>query len=440
MAPHNGSVPQIPGVKAESELAHSFRREVATLLGRKSLGFPGAQPVSFARRHLAELQCQDYYVCEKSDGIRCLMYFAAEGGREIHYLIDRKNEYYYVADLHFPVPHDDTYQNFHIDTVIDGELVNDRQADGSLQLRYLVFDCLMLDGNSLMQRTLDKRLAYFRDKVYNPYKALYARFPEELAYLPFIVEFKRMEFSYGIEMMFRDILPNLPHGNDGLIFTARNTPYRFGTDDHILKWKPETENSVDFRLTLDFPLREPDEIDEADGITDPWPDWDAHPTFVLSVSYGDGVYRPYATMHVTTPEWEDLKALDKPLQETIVECVQDDRRRWRFLRFRDDKRDANHISTVESVLESIEDRVGQRDLLGAAKGIRDAWKRRQREEEERGRKEADERRRAIEEERRKGRGEERGRRDGEHSWGGEEELGSNGNGGGNGVERKTMPE
>ena len=34
-----------------------------------------------------------YYVCEKSDGIRCLMYFAeGDGGQEIHYLV-------------FPPPH-----------------------------------------------------------------------------------------------------------------------------------------------------------------------------------------------------------------------------------------------------------------------------------------------------------------------------------------------
>ncbi|KAI9886508.1 MAG: hypothetical protein M1823_001688 [Watsoniomyces obsoletus] len=376
-----GSVPEIPGIKAERHLADHFRKEVAQLLGRRGLGFPGAQPVSFARRHIAELQSQDYYVCEKSDGIRCLMYFTEnEDGEEIHYLIDRKNDYYYVKGLHFPVPNDDSFQNFHIGTIIDGELVNDRLPNGGMQLRYLVFDCLILDDNSLMHRTLDKRLAYFRDKVYNPYKALYQKYPEELQFLPFQVEFKNMEFSYGIEMMFREVLPKLPHGNDGLIFTARNQPYKFGTDEHILKWKPETENSVDFRLTLDFPFRDPDSEEEEEGETEPVPDWEAMPTFVLSVHHGDREYREYGKMYVTDEEWEDLKALNRPLQETIVECGQDSQHRWRFLRFRDDKNDANHISTVVSVMESIEDRVGKQDLLAAAKKIRDEWKRRQAEE------------------------------------------------------------
>lgn len=53
-----GSVPNIAdiGFLAEPELTRNFQREVASLLGRSTFSFPGAQPVSFARRHLQELQ------------------------------------------------------------------------------------------------------------------------------------------------------------------------------------------------------------------------------------------------------------------------------------------------------------------------------------------------------------------------------------------------
>lgn len=44
---------------------------------------------------------------------------------------------------------------------------------------------------------------------------------------------KAMQFSYGIEMMFRSILPNLAHGNDGLIFTCRESGYTCGTDANM---------------------------------------------------------------------------------------------------------------------------------------------------------------------------------------------------------------
>ncbi|KAL8953567.1 MAG: hypothetical protein Q9222_000562 [Ikaeria aurantiellina] len=371
-----GSVPQIPGIKATGEMLKSFRREVADLLGRNNTSFPGAQPVSFAAHHRFELQKQDYYVCEKSDGIRCLMYHTEdEEKREAIYLIDRKNEYYYIQDLHFPLP--TVEEHFHLNTIVDGELVNDRQPNGTLQLKYLVFDCLCLDGNSLMHRTLDKRLAYFRESVFFPYRALYNKYPEEIQYLPFIVEFKRMELGYGIEMMFKEILPNLPHGNDGLIFTCRNTAYQFGTDPHILKWKPPEENSIDFLLELEFPTVKPDAEHIRNGFADPFPDYSAKPQFNLQIFKGDHGYLLWGTMYVEDLEWERLKSMGEPLHERIVECFMDERNRWRFLRFRDDKLEANHISTVESVMDSIRDRVTQDDLIGAAKKIRDEWKKRQ---------------------------------------------------------------
>ncbi|WEW57805.1 Dcp1p-Dcp2p decapping enzyme complex alpha subunit [Emydomyces testavorans] len=375
------------GIKAEHELADQFRREVAHLLGRSSLSFPGAQPVSFSSRHLGELQKRDYYVCEKTDGIRCLMYFARgepdSETPEIHYLIDRKNDYRYVPGLHFPMPDDESFQSFHVDTIVDGELVNDVYEDGTGQLKFYVFDCLVLDGTSLMHRTLDKRLAYFKEKVLKPYNAMYKKFPEEKQHRAFAVEDKSTQFSYGIEMMFRDIIPKVKkiHGNDGLIFTCRSTPYKIGTDEHILKWKPPEENTVDFRMRLEFPVVDPDSEDESEGMTEAYPDYDAIPTCHLFVLYRQNEYQHWGTMYLDEAEWDALKVLQKPLDDTIVECYRDEHARWRFLRFRDDKTDANHISTVEKVLESIEDRVTEDDLIRVAPAIKAAWKKRQAEDE-----------------------------------------------------------
>ncbi|MCJ1411810.1 Dcp1p-Dcp2p decapping enzyme complex alpha subunit [Ptychographa xylographoides] len=371
--------PSIPGIKADRQLKITLATEVAHLLGRESTSFPGAQPVSFAARHLLELQKQDYYVCEKSDGIRCLMYLTNEGPREVTYLIDRKNDYYHVEGLHFPLPGDDEIL-YHMQTLVDGELVNDTQPNGTIQLKFLVFDCMILDGKRLIDRPLDKRLGYFLNQVFKPYQSLYKKYPEEIQWLPFIVESKKMEFSYGIEMMFREVLPNLPHGNDGLIFTCKNTPYKPGTDPHIIKWKTETENSIDFMMTLLFPMLEPDSEDERDGITDPYLDYAAMPTFNLSVWASDG-YQHYGTMFATEKEWEDLKALQEPLDDRIVECYLDAQNRWRYIRFRDDKKDANYIDTVTSVIESIQDAISERDLIANAKKIRDEWKKRQAAEE-----------------------------------------------------------
>jgi len=50
---------------------------------------------------------------------------------------------------------------------------------------------------------------------------------------PYSIQFKPMEVSYAIDMMFNEVLPKLKHGNDGLIFTCRNSAYKFGTDEKM---------------------------------------------------------------------------------------------------------------------------------------------------------------------------------------------------------------
>lgn len=379
-------IQKVGGVKAGDELTRQFRGEVATLLRRPNTSFPGAQPISFAARHIAELKREDYYVCEKTDGIRFLMYMTSDNGKDIHYLIDRKNEYYYVGNLHFPHQDDPTFGKFHENTILDGELVEDRPPNGPAVLKYLVFDCLVLDGNQLFQRPLDKRLAYFKENVLKPYEAMYKEMPQEIQFRPFAIEDKSTQLSYGLPLMFREIIPKvkLLHGNDGLIFTCKNTPYQFGTDDHILKWKPPHDNTVDFLLHIVWPMLEPDPSD---------PDQTSHEdylsfpdSFDLYVNHGgDGDYRLYGTMFVTEKEWEDLKATQKPLQDAVVECYLEPMSdangsqapRWRLYRIRDDKIDGNYVRVVESVMESIEDHVTEEDLLEHANEMRTEWKKRE---------------------------------------------------------------
>lgn len=62
--PSDGPIKSIaePGMKVHREALPGLRREVADLLGRHQLSFPGAQPVSFARKHLQELKNQEYVI------------------------------------------------------------------------------------------------------------------------------------------------------------------------------------------------------------------------------------------------------------------------------------------------------------------------------------------------------------------------------------------
>lgn len=323
-------------------------------------------------------------------------------GEEIAYLIDRKNDYYYVGHggmdlailqyrpqntntrrpaLHFPKPNDPSFNSFHANTILDGELVNDTLPTGEKKLRYLVFDCVVLDGEPLMSRPLDKRIGRYFEFVDKPLKQFYARHPADARGFVFEVRFKAMDKPYALEEMFNHKLPNLPHGNDGLVFTCKGTTYVSGTDEHILKWKPAHENSIDFKLLLGaFPV-----VAYEDGTNAE--DFDAKPTFELQVFHGGSRNEYYAELYVTDAEWEAMKSLNQQLDGRIIECYRDTEGRWRFKaeedgtpRFRDDKATANHISTVHKVLESIQDGVTQEELLQAAPMIMRSWKRRHPEE------------------------------------------------------------
>jgi mRNA guanylyltransferase len=246
------------GTRLEHGDAVFQQEQVADLLHRKSLGFPGAQPVSFARHHIDELQHRDYFMCEKTDGIRCLLYlthFINESSEpiEMQFLIDRKNDYYCIPldAVHIPTPPpagrggDFDISNFHRGTLLDGELVR-QNIKGKDKLTYLMFDILALDGESVMTRPFDKRIAKIEQLVWRPYRKFAERYASDVNAQPFQLQLKKMEFPYAAEAMFRQIIPALPHGNDGLIFTCVGTEYTSGTDQHILKWKPPQENTIDF--------------------------------------------------------------------------------------------------------------------------------------------------------------------------------------------------
>ena len=47
------------------------------------------------------------------------------------------------------------------------------------------------------------------------------------------IKIKQMQLAYGIEKVFNEDIPNLQHGNDGLIYTCLHTPYVAGTDHNM---------------------------------------------------------------------------------------------------------------------------------------------------------------------------------------------------------------
>lgn len=128
-----------------------------------------------------------------------------------------------------------------------------------------------------------------------------------------------------------------------------------------LKWKPLNENSVDFKVELFFP----------GGSLPGVKDYSAKPRIDLLVWQGGNDYRVFAELGITDEEWNrQFRDNPKYMDGKIIECNYDPELQeqlqlkspWRFMRYRDDKPDGNHQSTVDNVLRSIQDAVSKEEV------------------------------------------------------------------------------
>ncbi|ORX56002.1 hypothetical protein BCR36DRAFT_581172 [Piromyces finnis] len=347
-------LPDIPGILLNPAIERVKIRHVADLMKVKHNRFPGAQPVSFSNEHFSELENENYFVSEKADGVRCLLFVCKniEQNKMEAFLIDRKNKYKYVENLWFPVPNDNTFTHFHNDTIIDGELVLDELENGKGKLRFLIFDLVVYDGEYLAGREYSKRLGYLQNYILSPYKK-YLQYNKEYAEnVPFTVELKKLHLSYRMNDVFEE-QKLLKHKSDGLIFTSESSPYISGNCNKMLKWKPIKENSIDFKVHY---------IEEEHK-------------FTLNI-WGNGKTHFYfADLNIDDPnmqkEWEE-----NPPEGKIIECYFENEC-WHFMRFRDDKENANHETTVKKIIKSIRDNVERDELLQHTQIIRNNWKQRE---------------------------------------------------------------
>ena len=83
-------IPEIPGaLVTDAGEQRKLQDEIATVLQTRMppRKFPGAQPISFARGHIRDLLSENYFVSEKADGVRVLMYTRLSSNKEESFLV-----------------------------------------------------------------------------------------------------------------------------------------------------------------------------------------------------------------------------------------------------------------------------------------------------------------------------------------------------------------
>ncbi|KAM0688360.1 hypothetical protein COBT_000381 [Conglomerata obtusa] len=206
-------------------------QHINTMIGTKHIHnlektiFPGSHPITLLKKHIPPLLCKNYYVCEKSDGVRVLMYIYTSKSRIFVFFIDRKCKIYNIDIPMAQINH----------TLFDGELYFD-EIDGKKQLTYAIFDTILFNGNSVVEDNLQHRLGYAFKYVS---KHMHLNYPKIIV--------KSMSKSYGFCEVYNN-LSVLYHKNDGLIFTPVDLPYVPGRCDYLFKWKPGDLNTCDFLL------------------------------------------------------------------------------------------------------------------------------------------------------------------------------------------------
>ncbi|XP_034939486.1 mRNA-capping enzyme-like isoform X2 [Chelonus insularis] len=209
-------------------------------------GFPGSQPVSMDQNNIIQFNIKPYQVSWKADGTRYMMFIQAN---EEVFFIDRNNSVFEVSGLTFP--HCEDVSRTLKDTLLDGEMVIDK-VNGTEHPRYLVFDIIMCDGEDVstdlffIERyaIIEKEVIGSRMRALNEGRI---RRNQE----PFSIRQKQFwDITQVNKLLSEKFVKQLGHDLDGLIFQPSKEPYIPGPAATVLKWKPLSLNSVDFKLKI----------------------------------------------------------------------------------------------------------------------------------------------------------------------------------------------
>ncbi|CAJ0591841.1 unnamed protein product [Cylicocyclus nassatus] len=303
--------------------------KIKELCGAKRDGFPGLQPVSLERSREADnmklLAQRPYMVSWKADGMRYMVYI--NGPNEV-YAFDRDNEVFLIEGLTFPHrKYDRHVQN----TLVDAEMIIDHVKNEHGDMvdlpRLLIYDIIHFEDIHVGKENFDIRFQCIRRELIEPRNKAIREGRIRKEREPMSVRVKDFWELEALPKLFEPkFTKNVGHEIDGLILQPVDVPYTPGRSDLVLKWKPPSHNSIDFKLQIRKVVKE-GELPQHIGY--------------LYVQHAN---EPMATMKATK------KLL--PYDNKIIECTFDNGQ-WIFMRERTDKSLPNSLKTAQSVYNSM---------------------------------------------------------------------------------------
>ena len=212
-----------------------------------NLNFPGSQPVTLDHNRLSHLKLHPYKISWKADGTRYMLYIRDRG---YVYLLRRDNKVFPVPEITFPSrKENDT--NHVKDTLLDCEMVIETKTNGFKRACLLIYDLVAFGGETHYgQRQHSVRMEILKCDIYKPREEAAKHGTINKLREPFSVRLKEFFPLTETENIYKNYIPKLLHDNDGLILSREDEGYTPGRCDTLLKWKPSSLNSIDFRLKI----------------------------------------------------------------------------------------------------------------------------------------------------------------------------------------------
>ncbi|PIK49875.1 putative mRNA-capping enzyme [Apostichopus japonicus] len=207
-------------IVTEFEKLTRLRRKVERMCGFSKHEFPGCQPVSMDMQNIGHIQQMHYKVSWKADGLRYMLLI--DGARQ-NYFFDRDHTIFSAPVFKFPKRKS---EGFLSDTLVDGgEEVGKMNYDVRLQC--------------IQKEIINVRHEYMQKGWINKQQE------------PFSIRRKEFwDITKTKNILTGHFSKQISHETDGLIFQPFKEPYFPGRCRILLKWKPPSQNSVDFRLVI----------------------------------------------------------------------------------------------------------------------------------------------------------------------------------------------